>query len=318
LDWVELADEKGFDYVWFPHDTFCKSTWVMTCAAVQRTRRMKIGSIGTNPYTFNPCEIATYVATLDELSGGRAVLGLGLHTSDMLAWVGIHSKDVVTGTREAVEMVRGLLRGEVVEYRGEEFRWTDQAYLRFKPVRPHIPIYGCAYGPEYLAMTGEICDGSLPMVTPPEAAGYMVGAIRKGMDRAGRAVEDVDISGCAWLSLSEDGGTADAVMRKMVSYFGSYLEEEALGTVGLSVADFDAIKALNEAGRYEEASAAVTPQMLRLGISGTPRQVIERVEELAAAGITQVCLGGPLGPDPRRAIELLGEKVLSHFARKTG
>ncbi len=318
LDWVEFADDKGFEYVWFPHDTFCKSTWAMTCAAAQRTRRMKIGSIGTNPYTFDPCEIATYAATLDELSEGRAVLGLGLHTSDMLAWVGIEATDVIGATSEAVELIRGLLRGEVMEYRGKQFQWTDQAYLRFKPFRERIPIYGCAFGADYLAMTGEVCEGSLPMITPPESAPRMVAHIQRGIERAGRRPQEVDIAGCAWLSLSDDGATADAVMRKMVSYFGAYLEEEALRTVGLSVSSFDEIKSLIDSGRYHDAAEAVTPEMLRLGISGTPHQVIERIEELEEAGITQVCLGGPLGPDPRKAIELLGAKVLPHFAARTG
>ena len=72
-----LAEQKGFDFCWFPHDTFCKSTWVLTTAVAMRTERIKIGSVGTSPYTFDPSEIATYIATLDELSGGRAVLGLG-------------------------------------------------------------------------------------------------------------------------------------------------------------------------------------------------------------------------------------------------
>ncbi|NOZ41897.1 MAG: LLM class flavin-dependent oxidoreductase, partial [Alphaproteobacteria bacterium] len=78
----QQAEQAGFDYVWYPHDIFMKNTWVVTAAVAQATDRIKIGSVGPNPYTTNPVEIASYVASLDELSGGRAVIGIGLHTYD--------------------------------------------------------------------------------------------------------------------------------------------------------------------------------------------------------------------------------------------
>ena len=68
-----LAEKAGFDYVWFPHDTFMANTWVITSAVAAHTSRIQIGSVGTNPYTTTPSEVATYIATLDELSHGRAV-----------------------------------------------------------------------------------------------------------------------------------------------------------------------------------------------------------------------------------------------------
>ncbi len=79
-----LAEQAGFDYVWFPHDTFMANSWVITSAVAAQTSHIQIGSVGTNPYTTNPAEIATYVATLDELSAGRAVLGLGLQVRPRL------------------------------------------------------------------------------------------------------------------------------------------------------------------------------------------------------------------------------------------
>ena len=83
---AKLAENAGFDSVWFPHDTFMHNTWVLTTAAAEATSRIRIGTVGTNPYTTNPCEIATYAATLDDLSGGRLILGVGLHTA-LPGWV---------------------------------------------------------------------------------------------------------------------------------------------------------------------------------------------------------------------------------------
>ncbi len=308
-----LAEQAGFDFVWFPHDTFMGNTWVITSAVASQTSRIRIGSVGTNPYTTNPAEIATYVATLDELSAGRAVLGLGLHTEKMVEWTGIDASDYLVRTREAVEIIRALLRGEVVEYDGEAFHWTEQCYLRFKPYRDEVPIYVCAFGSEYLALSGAIGDGSLPMITPPESAAYMVSAITAGARDAGRDPAEVDIAGCGWLSLASNRGEATDVLRQMVSYFGPYLEAPALATIGLAAEDFRTIGRLVEAGRYAEAAGFVTDEMTDLAIRGTPEDVIRRIETIVDMGITQVNLGGPLGPDPDEAIRLMGEKVIPYF-----
>jgi len=308
-----LAEQAGFEYVWYPHDTFMHNTWVLTSAAAVSTSKIKIGSVGTNPFTTNPAEIATYIASLDELSGGRAVLGLGLHTHKMVEWTGTDASNSINATREATEIIRALLSGEVVDYQGTQFQWTDQCYLRFKPVRAEIPIYICAFGPEYLALSGEIGDGSLPMITPPESASYMVPAIAKGAIAIHRDPKEVDISGCAWLSLSANPAAPTDTLRKMISYFGWGLEESALATVGLTAQDFTPIKALIDQGKYEQAQNAVTDEMCRLALTGTPKQVITQIERLADLGITQVNLGGPIGPDPKEAIRLMGEQVIPYF-----
>lgn len=307
------AEQAGFDYVWFPHDTFLANTWVITSAVASQTSRIQIGTVGTNPYTTSPAEIATYIATLDELSAGRAVLGLGLHTEKMVEWTGIDASDYLVRTREAVDIIRALLRGEVVDYRGEAFQWTEQCYLRFKPYRDEVPIYICAFGAEYLALSGAIGDGSLPMITPPESAGYMVSEITAGAVAAGRDPGDVDIAGCSWLSLAVDRVEATEVLRKMIAYFGPYLEAPALATIDLAPGDFREISELVEAGQYEAAAALVTDEMTDLAIRGTPEDVIRRIESLAGMGVTQVSLGGPLGPDPGEAIRLMGEHVIPYF-----
>lgn len=310
VDLAVLAEQAGFDAVWFPHDTFMKNTWVTTSAVAVRTSRITIGGVGTNPYTTNPAEIATYIATLDELSNGRAVLGLGLHTRDMVEWLGLDARDCIECTELAVHTIRRLLRGETVD---DVPGWGGQCYLRFEPYRAQVPIYVCPFGPEYLAMSGAVGDGSLPMITPPESASYMVPAIMHGAQEAGREPGEVDIAGCAWLSLSETRTEATEVLRRMVSYFGPYLEEPALQTAGLRRADFTEQRVLIEQGRYEEAAASVTDEMFRLAIAGTPGEVIAQIELLAELGITQVNLGGPIGPDPAEAIRLMGERVIPYF-----
>lgn len=313
VDLAELADRAGFDQIWFPHDAFMRNTWALTSAAALRTQRAAIASIATNPYTTDPSEIATYLATLDELSGGRAAIGIGMHTREMVEWTGIETNDYLERTRESVEIVRALLRGETASYEGSSFRWTDQCYLRFEPRRAEVPIYVAAFGPEMLALSGEIGDGSLPMITPPESAPQMVAHVRRGLERGGRDPQGFDLAGCAWLSVAPERDAAEARLRPIVAYFGPYFERPALAEIGLAPEDFAPIKERLEAGDYDGAADAVTPEMLRLAIVGTPEEVIERIEWLAEQGVTQVNLGGPLGPNPREAIRLIGERVIPHF-----
>ena len=111
---ASAAEEAGFDCVWFPHDPFMKHAWVMAAAVAEHTERVQIGSVQTTPYLNEPSEAATFLATLDELSGGRAVLGYGLHTDEMVEWVGFDASDRVERIRDSVAAVRGLLRGETL------------------------------------------------------------------------------------------------------------------------------------------------------------------------------------------------------------
>ena len=307
------AEEAGFDSVWFPHDPYMRNTWVLTSAVACQTSKIEIGSVGTNPFTTDPSDIATYLATLDELSDGRALLGLGLHATDMVEWSGFDASDYMMRTEEATELIRRLLKGEVAEFAGEAFNWSDQCYLRFEPRRDSVPIYTCAFGADYLELSGRIGDGSMPMITPPASAANMVPPIRRGLEQNPLRNEEFVISGCAWLSLSETREAAAANMRKMVAYFGPYFEDESLAHIGLTSAEFQPLKALVQKRDYAAAYEAVTDDMLRLGIVGTPEQVIPEIEMLADLGVDEVNLGGPLGPDPMEAIRLMGSRVIPYF-----
>jgi 5,10-methylenetetrahydromethanopterin reductase len=295
------AEEAGFDTVWFPHDTLRSNSWVLAAATAQATQRVEVCTVGTNPWAAHVSEIATFLGTLDRLSAGRAVLGLGVHTYEMLRWVGVDVEAPLEDMREAVETLRALLRGDSV---------SAEAHLRFPLARTEPPIYVCAFGEEFLELSGEIGDGSLPMVTPPESASLMVDRIRRGAHRAGRDPHSVDIAGLAWISVSENGSVARERMAEIAAYFGAYLEDEALAAIGLHPNDYLPARERIMQGDAAAARRAISDDMLRLGIAGTPEQCVEPIKSMLDAGVTQVVLGGPLGPDPADAIRLIGERVL--------
>jgi 5,10-methylenetetrahydromethanopterin reductase len=96
----------------------------------------------------------------------------------------------------------------------------------------------------------------------------------------------------------------------MIATFAPYLEDHALDAIGLERDELESLRSLVDAGRLDEAAAAVTPAMFGLGLTGAPDEVTERIVALGEAGVTHVRLGGPLGPDPRAAMRLLGERIL--------
>ena len=309
VDLAVAAERAGVDEIWVPHDPFMSNAWTISTAIAEATERVVVGALGTNPYTTDPSEIATHLATLDLLTGGRAALGLGLHTTSMVEWLGLDATDVVERTRAAVAIVRRLLRGETVMHEGP-YEWGGECALRFAPRRADPPIYIAGFGPELLRLAGEIGDGAMPMATPPESVGDHVAEVRIGAETAGRDLAELEIIACAWLSLSEDGQRTEDPLRPMIATFAPYLEGRSLAAIGVTREELAPLRTLVDGGRLDEAAAAVTTPMFALALAGDPDQVGERIASLRHLGVTHVSLGGPLGPDPREAIRLLGERVL--------
>ena len=309
---AQLAERLGFDTLWFPHDQFRLNSWVLNAAVAQTTSRIELFA-RTNVYTTDPSEIASFIATLDDIAKGRASVTIGLHNLDSITWVGMEGSDVLQRVREATDIVRRLLRGEVVAYQGQIYRWTEKAYLRVKPYRAEVPILVCPVGEAFLELSGEIGDGTLPMVTPPASAELIMEPIRRGLRRSGNPARPFDACAFVWMAISEDRDEARDMLADVVAYFGTYLDPRALGVLGLTIDDlrpaYDRIMARDRAG----ARAALTPQMLRTGIYGTPEECAEQLEVVVAAGFNHISIGGPLGRNPAEAMRLIAERVIPHF-----
>jgi len=309
-----LAEKLGFDFCWFPHDPFMKNPWTLMSALATCTNKIRLGVVGTNPYTTDLSEIATHMTTLQELSAGRGVLGLGLHTTEMVRWLGYDASDIEDRLREGVEILRTLFKGEKAGYDGRFYKWFNECYLRFY-TQTKIPIYIAGFNKSTHILSGELGDGSLPMITPPAAAEYVAQLVREGVKKAGRSMDEFDIAGLCWVSISRDGRVAEEPLRKMIAYFGPYLEAEALATIGLKHEDFQGIRILVNKGKIDEAAKLVDNRMLKLAIIGRAGELIEVVDKLKKTGITQISIGGPLGPNVEEALHIIGEKVIPYFKK---
>lgn len=309
----QLAEELGFDTLLFPHDMFRSNSWALHAAVAQTTSKIEL-HCRSNIYTTSPAEIATFVTTLDEIAQGRVAVTVGLHNLDAMTWIGFEPSDRVQRVREATDIIRRLIRGEVVQYQGTIYRnWTEKAFLRVKPYRSAVPIMICPVGDELLELSGEIGDGTLPMVTPPGSAKLMLDPVLRALERSSDPDRPFDRCACIWMAVSEDGDEARGLLADVVAYFGTYLEPRALATIGVTVDDLRPAYERAMAKDYAGARSLVTPQMLKTGIAGTPAECVKQLEGIIDAGFDHISIGGPLGRVPADAMKLVAERVLPAF-----
>jgi 5,10-methylenetetrahydromethanopterin reductase len=233
-----------------------------------------------------------------------------------LKWVGIEQTRPLAAVTETAQVIRALLRGERADIDGKFLRWTDEAYLRFAPLRSKIPIYLGAMSPHMLTAIGSWADGGLPLLLPPEHYVNVLPYVQQGAAAAGRDLASIDLAACVWCSISEDRAAAVDALKEKIAYYGHAMSPLMWGQLGLTAADFAPLEqAVMREQDMAKAKALVTEAMLRIGIVGTADEVITRLESLVALGVRHLSFGPPLGPDLLAAIAAIGRRVIPHFRR---
>jgi 5,10-methylenetetrahydromethanopterin reductase len=305
VELARLAESLEFDQIWVSNDLFFRSAPVLLAAAASATSRIALGTCVLNPYSLHPAEIAMTAVTLQELSAGRFLLGLAAGAADFLGWAGIERHHPLRRTREAVVAIRALCSGTApIDTPGSGGRWRPEARMRVPAAA--TPIYLGAMSPRMLEAIGEVADGGLPLLYPPESFVGAAAHVDAGCARAGRQRDDIDLAACIWVSVDRDPRRARGPLAEKLAYYGASFAPEVLADVGVEAAALAALRDLDP----PEAAAALPPAMLRLGIGGTPAEVVARCRHLQAAGAAHVSFGPPLGPDRRAAVRLLGEEVI--------
>ena len=313
VELAQAAESAGFDQFWVSNDLFLRSSPVVLSAVVTATRRIEVGTCILNPYSINPGEIAMMSATMDELSGNRFNLGLAAGAADFLKWVGIPQPTPLAAVRESIGVIRALLSGQPAPMDGKFLDWSSEAYLRFESPRV-TPIYVGAMGPKMLRLAGEIADGVLPLLFPPEHYFTVKPLIEEGLQLREPEPIELDLAACIWVSLSDDRRAARRVLAEKIAYYGHAMSPLILKRLGLVRKDFSSIeKAMMVERDVEKACKLVDDRMLKIGVVGSPKDLIRRLEPLVEAGVRHLSFGPPLGPDLLTAVELLGREVLPHF-----
>ena len=317
VTYAQAAEAAGFDQIWVSNDLFLRSAPVILSAAALATTRIEIGTCILNPFTLHPAEIAMFAATLDELSGGRFNLGLSSGAEDFIRnWLGMDFRYPRTRVVEAVAAINKLTSNQNAARDGAVLSWSEEAWLRFES-RRRVPIYLGAMSPLMLEEIGAIADGGLPLLFPPEHYATALPHIKRGLARAGRSLDDIDLAACIWCSVSADQTAAEAMLADKIAYYGHAMSPLILRRLGLERADFEPIRRAWHVERdLAAARKMVTPRMMRIGIAGTTGALNDRLERLVDLGLRHLSFGPPLGPDIAAAIQAIGTDVIPRFSQR--
>ncbi|RLI88939.1 MAG: 5,10-methylenetetrahydromethanopterin reductase [Archaeoglobales archaeon] len=309
--YAKLAEDSGFGYCWITDHYNNRNVYAMLTLLALKTQKMRIGAGVANPYHTHPAVVASAIATINEVSGGRAVLGIAAGDKVTLERIGVKWEKPLSRIREAVEVIRALHAGKSVSYDGKFFKLSG-AKLDFNA--GSIPIYIGAQGPKMLKLAAEIGDGVLINASHPKD----FEVARKSIDEGLQKGKDFDVVAYASLSIDRDGGKARNAAKIVVAFIVAGSPDVIFERHGISSEDVEKVRtSLNNAfatGNWKAVNEAVTDEMVDIfSISGTPEDVIERIEKLKKVGVTQVVAGSPIGPNKAKSIKLMGKEIVTRF-----
>lgn len=308
-----LAEKYGFDFCWITDHFNNRSVYVILSLLANYTNEIMIGPGVTNPYLINPVQTASTLMSLDNLSGGRAILGIGAGDKTTLNLLGIARTKPLTAVKESVQIFRTLFdSGKMKAFEGKVFS-VEKAKVAFEKTG-ELPIYIGAQGPKMLQLAGSMGQGVLVNASHPRDFSFALKQIKKGVTEAKRKLSAVDVSAYASVSVARKMEKATKAATPVVAFIVAGSPPVVLERHGISVENVKPIAEGLSKGDFPSAFGAVTDEMLdAFCIRGTPTECTEKIAVLQKTGITQFVFGSPIGPKKRPAMELASKEILPHF-----
>lgn len=265
----------------------------------------------TNPYLVHPSATAAAIATLDEISEGRATLGISAGDPSYLESVGVKHEKPITAVREATQIIRGLLVDEKIEFSGEIFT-CNKASLKFSPLH-EIPIYVGGRKEQMMRLAGSIADGALFNASRPKDLEECTKFVKEGANQIDRDLKDFDNVAYMATSIDENREKARNKARSVTSFVAASAPDSTLEREDISKQKIENIQKSLIAGETKKAREEVTDKMIDVfSLSEDIEKLEDRIEELRKSGITQIVIGS-IGPDTDSALEKI-EKVISQYS----
>ena len=326
-DLARTADEAGFSHMTLVDEPYLSREVHMMCAiAALNTRRIRIGQAVVDPKTYHPSTLANAAATLNELTGGRAFLGLGAGGPFGKIMKPIPHQDL----RDATMFVRKFMAGEEAEYKGQRMisEW----------IRGSVPLYLAGDGPRSLQLAGEVADGVYFMGGPPALIKWKVDHIYRGAEKAGRDPTKIDICVRSYIYVTDDKQKAHREISGYVP-FGIHVRERNKKQPEI-IKLFDDLERENpgiteEMERYAAAKAEFTredgydPWFEKMDapyaqhmtqriidcihLVGSVDEICEGIQKMADAGVTTVSTATYTIIDKKWMLEEVGRSIMPHF-----
>ena len=298
---VKIAEDVGFEYAWITDHYNNKNVYETLALIAANTETIKMGPGVTNPYVRSPAISASAIATIDEISNGRATFGIGPGDKATFDALGIAWDKPVSTIKAAIADINTLLAGEKTE--------AGAALGGAKKVQDAIPIYMGAQGPKMLETAGEIADGVLINASNPKDYEAAMPMIKKGI---GDQAKDFDVAAYTATSIGTDSEAAKNAAKIVVAFIAAGSPPPVIERHGLPEGFNEQMGAFLAKGDFGGAIGAVTDEALdAFSVCGTPDEFIPKIEALADMGVTQYVAGSPVGKNVEESIKLLGDVIAS-------
>ncbi len=300
---VKIAEDVGFEYAWITDHYNNKNVYETLALIAAETETIKMGPGVTNPYVRSPAISASAIATIDEISEGRATFGIGPGDKATFDALGIEWTKPVSTIKSAIADINTLLAGEKTE--------AGAALGGVKKVQDAIPIYMGAQGPKMLETAGEIADGVLINASNPKDYEAAMPMIKKGLAAAG-GDKAFDVGAYTATSIGPDSDAAKNAAKIVVAFIAAGSPPPVIERHGLPEGFNEQMGAFLAKGDFGGAIGAVSDEALdAFSVCGTPDEFIPKIEGLAEMGVTQYVAGSPVGKNVEESIKLLGEVIAS-------
>ena len=298
---VKIAEDVGFEYAWITDHYNNKNVYETLALIAANTETIKMGPGVTNPYVRSPAISASAIATIDEISNGRATFGIGPGDKATFDALGIAWEKPVSTIKAAIADINTLLDGGKTE--------AGAALGGVKKVQDAIPIYMGAQGPKMLETAGEIADGVLINASNPKDYEAAMPMIKKGI---GDQAKDFDVAAYTATSIGTDSDAAKNAAKIVVAFIAAGSPPPVIARHGLPEGFNEQMGAFLAKGDFGGAIGAVTPEALdAFSVCGTPDEFIPKIEALADMGVTQYVAGSPVGKNVEESSKLLGDVIAS-------
>jgi 5,10-methylenetetrahydromethanopterin reductase len=312
VNFCKLAESKDIDFAWITNHYNNRHCYPTLAAIAQATTALKMGPGIMNAFTDTPAAMASFFCTLNEISDGRAVLGIGPGDLSTLPKLAINADKPVARLEEAVVQIRKLCAGEQVSKSGMQFFDYDGAKLtgvNLPDKKKGVPIYIGAQGPKVLELAGKVGDGALINASNPKDFQIAIPIIKKASDAVGK--KNFDIGAYTAMSIDQSEKKARNAAKIVAAFIAAGSPEALLTRHGLDLNNVAKIKAALGKFDFKTVGELVGDKEIdAFTIAGTPEMVKAKCADLTKAGVTQIIFGSPLGPDMTNSIRLLGKYVV--------
>ena len=311
VELAKRAEALGFHSFWLAEGYHSRSAVVRATLIAAATSKIKIGLGILSPHTKHPGLLAMDAASIDEIARDRVILGVG-RVLNALRKHAIDSKGTTQLLRESIEIIKGILSGETLQYAGNRFNIAPPgSRLDLEPCGT-LPVYLGATGPAALRLAGQYADGVLfNYPCTPEFVRYAMPLIEEGLSRAGRKLDDFDVAAYLLISVDNDEKAALNAAKHFVSQKLPTRHSDMLRYAGVTAAEIAAVSNSVEKVGLAKAAAELDDEVLRkVAIAGTPDQVAQGLRAFIGTGLKSPIVWEIMGPDRRRSLDLLAREVM--------